>query len=41
MTTTMCGTEDYMAPEVFQMKEYDHKADIWGIGCIIMFMMFG
>lgn len=38
---THCGTPLYMAPEIFELKDYDNKADIWSIGCIFYEMLFG
>jgi serine/threonine protein kinase len=39
MTSTICGTLDYTAPEILQEKNYDgRKADIWSIGILIYVM---
>ncbi|XP_046336827.2 serine/threonine-protein kinase Nek4-like [Haliotis rufescens] len=35
MATTMAGTPFYMSPEIFEMKGYDHKTDIWSFGCVV------
>ena len=29
----------YMAPEIFEMQEYDAKADIWSVGCVFYEML--
>lgn len=41
MTQTPCSTPLYMAPEIFEMHEYDVKADIWAVGCIYFEMLTG
>lgn len=28
-----------MAPEIFDMQEYDAKADIWSVGCVFYEML--
>ena len=41
LAQTPCGTPLYMAPEIFEMKEYDAKADVWSIGCVLFEMCVG
>ena len=40
-TKTSCGTIYFMAPEVIEHEPYDHQADIWSIGVIFYYMLFG
>jgi serine/threonine kinase 38 len=35
------GTPDYIAPEIFQRKGYDHTVDLWSIGIILYEMVVG
>ena len=35
LARTQTGTPYYCSPEIWQEKQYDHKCDIWSIGCII------
>jgi serine/threonine protein kinase len=30
-----------MAPEIFKKTNYDNKVDIWALGVLIYFMLFG
>mmetsp|Transcript_43669 Transcript_43669/g.81674 ORF Transcript_43669/g.81674 Transcript_43669/m.81674 type:complete len:289 (-) Transcript_43669:647-1513(-) len=34
MANTQLGTPFYMAPEIMQGQEYNHKSDMWALGCI-------
>lgn len=40
-STTMCGSMEYMAPEVLQRKPYDHLADLWSFGIIMYELLLG
>lgn len=31
---TMCGTLDYLSPELIASKEYDDKVDVWALGVL-------
>ena len=32
------GTLLYQAPEILKREEYDSRADIWSLGCVIFMM---
>uniref|UniRef100_A0A7S1HXX6 non-specific serine/threonine protein kinase n=1 Tax=Eutreptiella gymnastica TaxID=73025 RepID=A0A7S1HXX6_9EUGL len=34
-TDTVCGTPNYMAPEILANKPYNFKCDVWALGCIL------
>jgi serine/threonine protein kinase len=38
---TICGTQEYMAPEMVARKGYGKAADYWSLGCIAYEMMSG
>lgn len=41
MFQTTLGTYPYMAPEIFQNKEYNNKVDVWAVGVMLHEMLFG
>ncbi|XP_075263764.1 serine/threonine-protein kinase PLK1-like [Convolutriloba macropyga] len=38
---TICGTPNYIAPEVLQKKGHSYEVDIWAIGCILYTLLVG
>ncbi|GFT44770.1 hypothetical protein NPIL_174911 [Nephila pilipes] len=39
--TTLCGTLDYLAPEMLENKMYDEKVDLWCIGILCYEFLVG
>jgi serine/threonine protein kinase len=39
--TTICGTYEYMPPEIVNEKVHTHKVDIWGLGILLYEMLHG
>merc|ERR1712110_160918 len=38
---TLCGTPNYIAPEVLTKKGHSYEVDIWSIGCILFTLLVG
>ncbi|KAK8390047.1 hypothetical protein O3P69_012928 [Scylla paramamosain] len=34
--TTLCGTLDYLPPEMVEGKDHDEKVDLWSLGCPLL-----
>lgn len=40
-SSTMCGSAEYMAPEILQHKSYDQRVDLWSFGILLYEMLLG
>lgn len=38
---TLCGTPNYIAPEIASMKSHSFPADLWSMGCLFYAMVVG
>ena len=41
LTSTMCGSPLYMAPEIIEKQEYCTSSDLWSVGMILYEMVYG
>lgn len=41
MARSICGTMNYIAPEVLYGHEYSYEVDYWSLGCLVFEMISG
>ena len=40
VTNTSIGTPFFMSPEQMTQQYYDYKIDVWGIGCVLFYLVY-
>ena len=38
---TICGTPNYIAPEILEGKGHSYEVDIWSMGAILFALLYG
>ncbi|XP_046689208.1 serine/threonine-protein kinase PLK4-like, partial [Homalodisca vitripennis] len=38
---TMCGTPNYMSPEILLSSPHGREVDVWGLGCMLYTLLVG
>lgn len=38
---SLCGTFEYMSPEIIRLESHDHKNDVWALGILFYEMLHG
>lgn len=41
MMISKTGTRQFVAPEMLTEACYDSKVDLWGVGCILCYLLYG
>ena len=41
VTRSICGSVEYMAPEVITGQDYGHAVDLWSLGCVLYELLTG
>ena len=41
MADTLCGTPNYIAPEILNGLSYSYEADIWSLGIMTYTLLYG